>query len=130
MNALTQTDCEHCHGNRYRFDRKNGNAVACPYCNSGKERPPFINPIHHKVDPETSRKAALEITRSGRRATDAELVLDAVRSLPGSTGTELYNAIDELNLYGVRRRLTDLLARGQVRQGDVRGREVTWWPEA
>ena len=104
--------------------------------NCGKRLPAvFHNPISHASDPSTSVEAANDITRSGRRATDATLVLDTVRSLPGSTSSELADAIPALTLYAVRRRLTDLHHADKVRQGDPAKRngnraELTWWPNA
>jgi hypothetical protein len=110
-----------------------GGMFRCAKCREwfGEPTPELTNPICHANDPATSRAAANDITKSGRRATDATKVHDAVRSLPGSTSTELASAID-MHLYAVRRRLTDLKAAGLVRRGDAVRRnganaESTWW---
>ena len=92
-----------------------------------------VAPIHHTTDPSSSVEAAHEVTESGRRSTHAATVLEKVTSQPGLTSTELASALPELNLYAVRRRLTDLLHLGEVYQGGAvaRGgqrRQVTWWP--
>jgi len=89
----------------------------------------FHNPIFHKSDPDTSREAAEG--HESKRKTDAVMVLDAVRALPGRTSTELAREIP-LTLYAVRRRLTDLMHKNLIRQGEpvVRGGErkaITWW---
>ena len=128
QNALFDISCQHANrvhvtGAPYKY--------RCPDCGAWLQ-PILTNPIVHASDPSTSHEAALDVTKSGRRATDAEKVLNAVRSLPGHTSTELADAIPELNLYGVRRRLTDLLHNGSIRRGSavVRGgerRQVTWW---
>lgn len=101
----------------------------CRICNE------TLAPISHANDPITSHEAAEDITRSGRRATDATLVLTAVQKLPGSTSTELAGMIPDLTLYAVRRRLTDLHHADKVRQGEPKTRngerkQVTWWPNA
>jgi hypothetical protein len=106
----------------------------CRDCGAVVE-PGFHNPVTHANDPVTSREAANDITKSGRRKTDAELVLRAVQQMPGHTSSELAAALPQLTLYAVRRRLTDLHHSDQVRQGDPAKRngnraEMTWWPNA
>jgi len=92
----------------------------------------FHNPIFHKTDPPTSREAAAG--HESKRQTDAALVLDAVRALPGRTSTELARELP-LTLYAVRRRLTDLMHKNLVRQGEpvARGgerKQIVWWTMA
>jgi hypothetical protein len=98
----------------------------------------FLNPVAHTADPPTSAEAAARVTASGRRAAHARLVLALVRRHPGSTAVELWaaaNAGEQADLgemQEVRRRLTDLLHAGRVRQGDARAcrvrksKMVTW----
>jgi hypothetical protein len=86
----------------------------------------FYNPIFHKNDPVTSQEAVDD----AKRGTNAAKVLDTVRALPGLTGTELAKEIPDLTLTETRRRLTDLLHRNLVRQGEKRGRELEWWPNS
>ena len=122
MNPSPLFPCDHPDVHTFGTGRR-----LCRVCNT------TLPPIVHANDPITSHEAAEEITRSGRRKTDATLVLTAVQQLPGSTSTELATAIPALTLYAVRRRLTDLHHSDKVRQGDPQARhgerkQVTWWP--
>ncbi len=109
-----------------------------------------MNPIAHIHDPSSSHIAAERVARSGKRARNKELVLRWLKVWmtkqrwdglpPPPTAIELWNLMqsDHKRLLKepqeVRRRLTDLLADGLVRQGPqrkcrIRGTtQVTWWP--
>ena len=82
-----------------------------------------LNHLSHSDDPETSREAIENLESSGIRATHAEMVLQAVREHPGRTGSEIAKALG-LELYQVRRRLSDLKAAGRVQHGEIRACEV------
>ncbi len=97
----------------------------------------FDPPIAHTGDPETSHEAADKHEQSGRRDAHCRVVLAMVRRHPGATACELWELSDakgELNeMQEVRRRLTDLLHRRAVRQGEARpcmvrgSKMVTWY---
>jgi len=87
-------------------------------------------PIAHRSDPWTSHAAALDVTASGKRSTDAERVLSGVSQYPGRTSTELADLLG-MPLYAVRRRLSDLggeyICKGEaVARGGQRS-QVTWY---
>ena len=89
-------------------------------------------PASHAGDPDTSRNAETEWSRSGQRETHLRLVIEAVRNWPGLTARG-YAARLERDLIEVRRRLSDCHARKLVRQGDPatvgkHKAERTWWP--
>lgn len=87
----------------------------------------------HK-DPGSSHAAAREHITSGRHASQMAAVLDALRAAPGSTSSEIADAL-RCDRYTPSRRLPDLLRAGLVSRGDSRqcrvsGRMcVTWWPQ-
>ena len=94
--------------------------------------------MSHSGDPPTSAQAAAQHVASGRRDRHKALVLALVKMAPGLTacevwagaGVEIQTELREMQ--EVRRRLTDLLADGAVRQGPIRKcrvrktRMVTW----
>jgi len=90
-------------------------------------------PATHKHDPETSHAAEREITASGRRACQQELVIRLVEHLPGRTSRELAD-LTGCDRYIIARRLPECETAGKVRRGRQRptaggGRSaVTWWP--
>ena len=88
---------------------------------------PTWPPASGRDDPATSYDAEAEVNRSGKRVTHAEMVLAWVETAPGLTAPE-YGAATELGHIEAQRRLSDLRAKGLVRQGDRQGRYVTWWP--
>jgi hypothetical protein len=100
------------------------------------DRGPHLgNPVAHAADPETSHEAGEAVTRSGARGRQAAAVLALVRGHPGRTAAELVGLqvdFPRLDVYQVRRRLTDLLHAGLVVQGEARpcsrvgSRMVTW----
>lgn len=86
-------------------------------------------------DPLSSVRAARDATESGRAGSQAAWFLDAVRSKPGLTASELARASGgRFDRYQANRRLADLDRQGLVRAGDSRrsditGRlELTWFP--
>jgi hypothetical protein len=98
------------------------------------------NPIAHTDDPATSHEAGERVTLSGRRGAHARMVLALVRAHPGLTAIELWaiaaSEAEQRELrepQEVRRRCTDLLHSGEVRQGEARrcsvrgSRMVTWY---
>ena len=88
-------------------------------------------PASHKHDPSTSKAGAREVTRSGRRASQANRVMDAVRTFPGLTAGEI-GTITELGHVRAQRRLSDLknldkvFADGQAKF--KRSKQSRWWP--
>ena len=79
-------------------------------------------PATHATDPESSRVAEQRHTECGRRDAHSKLVLKMVKNFPARTAVELWEFADEaqkkalVELQEVRRRLTDLAARGLVVQ--------------
>lgn len=96
--------------------------------------------LSHTVDPPTSNEAAMRHVRTGKRELNSAIALTLVKANPGKTASELFELAtpcqrDKLKeLQEVRRRLTDLLGEGKVKQGmtkicTVRNtRMVTWEP--
>lgn len=97
------------------------------------------NPVGGEKD------AAERIVKSGQMSRHCEIVMTELRRNQGRTGAELcnilwltlplYNGYDlGMNVYEVRRRLSDLKRLGFARQGATRKcavarkRAVTWWP--
>ena len=83
------------------------------------------------TDPESIHLAGEEITNSGQRQRQIDLVSAVVRDMPGRTSRELA-AITHLDRYMLARRLPDCAS---VRKGDMRKcvvsqkQAVTWWPK-
>lgn len=92
-------------------------------------------PASHRDDPRTSHAAERAHTRSGKRASHCQAVLAIVEAEPGLTALQIAARLP-WEQQEARRRLTDLLDMGLVRQGAVARRhpgakaEVTWWPIA
>lgn len=94
--------------------------------------------IARRHDPETSHLAAAEITQSGKRATQQEIVRNIVRAAPGLTSAEVSGHARHfgplIDRYSAARRLPELEAAGFVRNGEKRRCKVTgrlaltWWP--
>ena len=95
--------------------------------------PLTFRPASHVHDPSTSRAAEAAVTKSGQRQRDLDVVMGAVRAAPGRTASG-YAVMLDMDIYAVRRRLTDAKNAHLLRQGEpvcVTGRtrrEVTWWP--
>lgn len=92
-------------------------------------------PLFHTNGPSTEREAIGRHEASGRAASNRATVLMMVRRWPGWTSAELDNVAGAgMDVHEVRRRLTDLLNRGEVMQDCKRKCEiaktlaVTWWP--
>lgn len=88
-------------------------------------------PIARKVDPEPSKLAAAEITKSGKREGQLLAVLALVKKYPRSTSLEL-SAHSSFDRYVIARRLPELRAAGLVVNRDVRmcqfgGRPASTW---
>jgi hypothetical protein len=93
-------------------------------------------PIARRLDPETSKEAALEITASGRREGQALTVLAFVRKYPGKTSSELAVKAQTsgcpYDRYVFARRLPELEKAGLVwkrnsRQCSVSGLQAHTW---
>lgn len=89
-------------------------------------------PASRRTDPISSHSAERRITRSGRRATQAERVYAALCDLDGATSAELAPRCG-LDRWQTARRLPDLEAQGQIVKGAMRkcevtgAKSVTWW---
>ncbi len=89
-------------------------------------------PAARATDPQSSHEAAERVTRTGARQNQAEAVLEALKTYPGSTSRELAERAG-LDRHLVARRLPDLEHANTARQGELRaccyaGRSaVTWW---
>jgi hypothetical protein len=90
------------------------------------------NQIARSFDPDTSFRAAEQVTASGKRDQQAQEVLRRLKEHPGSTSAELAGL--GMDRYVAARRLPELERLGLVRKGDKRActttgnAAVTWWP--
>lgn len=89
----------------------------------------------HANDPASSYRAEERVTKSGKRATDRQIVEQAVRDWPNSTAAELHlHLFGCMDLITVRRRLDDLRKMGLAKQGEQRKCRIagtlalTWYP--
>lgn len=82
------------------------------------------------TDPITSHDAALAVTESGLRRTQAETLLEAVKAMPGGTVAE-YARITPLDKHQITRRMADLHNKGEVYPEGERKidgyNQRTWW---
>lgn len=76
--------------------------------------------LARRTDPDTSRQAIRQLERSGRRRTQDELVLKAVRDRPDRTAAELAEVIGILDHVQTQRCLSRLKNVGVVRMGAKR----------
>lgn len=88
-------------------------------------------PSSHRGDPAPAQQAEARITRSGKRQTQCDLVLELVRKNPGKTAIEL-GELSGLGHVPAQRRLSDLKNLDKVHNGGTRayaGRRIsTWYP--
>ena len=93
--------------------------------------PPHSNrPMYRTTDPDTSRMAAAEHSRTGRAASHRAICSQAVHDYPGWTSDELQDVI-ELSRHEIARRLPECtdIYQGEKRPSRKSGRmAVTWWP--
>lgn len=94
-------------------------------------------PNARATDPESSHLAGDHVTLSGVRATQGQVVLQAVKQAPGRTSREISHPFGmSLDRYAVARRLADLEDMGLVYKGESKRcliagtMAVTWWPGA
>jgi hypothetical protein len=93
-------------------------------------------PIARRSDPVGSHKAAAALNNSGRRNTQKETVLQALRQHPDKTSAELHELSGELDRVTFARRLPDLETDGYAARSGERlcaatGHTcVTWKPVA
>jgi predicted HTH transcriptional regulator len=89
--------------------------------------------VARRSDPVTSHEAAERVNRNGTAKTHAEIVLAAIRDIPGRTSAELAVATG-LDRHEAARRCADLKRDGTARQGEPRKCSVnktsaqTWFP--
>lgn len=81
-------------------------------------------PIARATDPESSHRAAAEITASGRRQQQIAMVINMVRKFPGMTSMELAGMTGE-DRYVIARRLPEAVTAGAVVKGIQRPCSVT-----
>ena len=79
---------------------------------------PIFPPASHRNDPATSHEAEAAVTKSGQRATHALLVLRELKANPAGLTAPEIAAMLRLEIYQVRRRLTDLKDAGLVERTD------------
>ena len=100
------------------------------------------HPVSHRHDPVTSKEAERAVTDSGARKSNNRTVWELVCRYPNLTASELtiqalqtdivfYNMGYDKALIEVRRRLSDMLCKRMLVQGDVKHgllkkQEVTW----
>jgi hypothetical protein len=99
-----------------------------------------VTPASHRADPESSRTAEQKVTQSGRRASQLQRTVDAVRRWPGKTSAELarlehYDTENESSIRTMlARRLPEGVTAGALRRGVMadcavtKQKCVTWWP--
>ncbi len=87
-------------------------------------------PIARNTDPATSHKAADEITKSGKRATQQNQILEALATFQNCTSAELAQHMG-LDRYIVARRLPELRPKhvlsGNARKCKVTGKSAMTW---
>ena len=90
-------------------------------------------PIARANDPESSHRAANEITASGRRGQQIAQTIAAVRAFPGRTSQELCEKTG-IDRYTLARRLPEAVTAGAICKGQQRACSVTgklaltWFP--
>lgn len=94
-------------------------------------KPLAFRPASANRDPVTSHLAESKVTQSGRRQTQAEQVLEALKRRPMHTSAELAEAMGACR-FMVARRLSDLRHNNLVRQCAkrvcaVKGSEAVTW---
>lgn len=88
-----------------------------------------------KSDPETSKIAAEQITKSGKIAEHHQIIAALVRQYPGLTTGELSEKTTELTHEQIWRRMSELEELNTVIHGDKRLCKVRktmcrpWWPK-
>jgi len=89
-------------------------------------------PIARSSDPESSHRAAADITASGRRGQQIAQTIAAVRAFPGSTSQELSDKTG-ICRFVLARRLPEAVTAGAIVKGQQRACSVTgklaltWW---
>lgn len=92
-------------------------------------------PRAHRNDPRSSHEAAAAIERSGKAKSDAIRVYEGAKVHQNHTSAELAQALG-MELYAVRRRLTELEAIGKIQRIDptentvpcaISGKRVCRW---
>ena len=81
-------------------------------------------PAARRTDPESSHRAALHITRTGKRGAQQDQAAAAVRHHPSHTSFELA-LLTDLDRYMLARRLPECVIAGRVRRGAMRHCTVT-----
>jgi hypothetical protein len=89
---------------------------------------PIPRPMSRRTDPQTSRIAAERLRASGALGKQAQALLEAVRTWPGSTAVEIAQRA-QIDRYAVSRRLPELQRVGQVRRGPPRDCSVNGRPQ-
>lgn len=79
-----------------------------------------------RTDPQSSHKAEYDITRSGERTIQSDIVLEAIGQHPGKTSREL-TAYCELDRYQIARRANDLFHDDKVKRVGVGADELRWY---
>ena len=87
----------------------------------------MLPPIAHRDDPESSHEAARRVQESGRQCERAEFARDLVADLPNATAYELrfFHHLDKIDIYELRRALSDARNMGFIERGRVRRCNVT-----
>ena len=87
--------------------------------------PPPAKHLARRTDPETSKRAARHVARSGKAVRQRKQLYEAVVAGPGRTCPELAKATG-IDRYDAARRLPEL--KGKIKHGDVKRCEVTGSP--
>ena len=79
-----------------------------------------------KTDPESSKRAAREIERSGALKGQRKICLDLVTRYPGKTSKELAT-LGSLDRYQIARRLPELAKMKHLRVTQEGSEDQRWW---
>jgi len=79
-----------------------------------------------KTDPESSKRVAREIEKSGVLKGQRLIALELVKQYPGRTSKEL-SQLGTLDRYQLARRLADLLKEKLVRRVETQAEDCRWW---
>jgi len=80
-----------------------------------------------RLDPESSKRAARYVERTGIVVSQREQVLEALRRFPGRCTKEIARMAG-LDRYMVARRMPELEQMGLARRGEMAAAGERWWP--
>jgi len=96
----------------------------------GQPSPPLFHDLEagaRKTDPQSSKRAAREIEKSGVLRGQRKLALDLVKQYPGKTSKEL-SQLGTLDRYQLARRLPELALEKLIKRTEHQAEDCRWWP--